>query len=218
MGGTGTLRMEPLRMHRGDAGDANYDAVYVARGSKSLEERRRIAAAAAVRWIRFRLKSPLYGNGSPRDRVCVVFDIDDTIISESDDNVIESIASVYTFCKINGVPIYIITARVESTRKDTEKSLRDRGFDEYETLFMIPDDEDVSVGEFKLRARQVVDSKNPISACFGDQFTDHLSSVSPDDKRLQDRLVDVVDDYSDCLTFLRGGTMYVKLPASKYDD
>lgn len=85
------------------------EEVYKVEGATE-EEHRRAVARILIGWI---------GMSALRDsNSCVVFDIQEIIIDDSG-HVLHSMVEVYRYCLQESVPIYIITARPESSWKTT---------------------------------------------------------------------------------------------------
>ena len=144
-------------------------------------------------------------------RVCVVFDIDETLIDANEDE-IQSIARVYHHCVRVGVPVFLVTARPESdgNREYTESMLQSRGFGVYERLYMMPEHLETAelISRFKTASREHIARTHTICACVGDQPTDHF--LLPDDASMMRRLEESIDDDS-CAVFVRKGVGYLKL-------
>ena len=144
---------------------------------------------------------------------CVIFDIDDTLVDNSEKQIIP-IVRIYKHCIKLGFIVNIITARPESkqNRKLTEEMLHERGIDMYEALYMMPSNLDTtfnSISHYKYLARKDVASRHTILANFGDMWSDHLKYPT---KITQLNELDV----KMCAIFFCPGTNYpsLKLPGT----
>ena len=142
---------------------------------------------------------------------CVIFDIDDTLVDDKEKQ-IWNIIRVYKHCLKLDFAVNIITARPESkiNRKLTEEMLHSKGIEDYEALYMMPDNLDKtfnSMSQYKFLARKHVASRHTILANIGDMWSDHLKY--PTKVKELDEL-----DVGMCAIFFCPGTTYpsLKLP------
>lgn len=129
-------------------------------------------------------------------QLAVVFDIDETTLSNYDDMVhldfggteadIEALEAdandpaipytrtLYTFAKNNNIAIFFVTGRREKLRKMTEKNLLDDGYNQWSGLFMKPDNYNMpSVVSYKTAMRKkIVNMGYDIIFNMGDQDSD----------------------------------------------
>jgi hypothetical protein len=121
---------------------------------------------------------------------CVVFDIDDTLISE-DSYPIHDVIGLLKMFKKHGCLIGLVTARHPSMRKATGDELRGvnilQGVDyEPENLFFCPEDyrsSFVRISQWKQSARKFLKNKHgPVFCTVGDQWTD-LIEIHAEDER-----------------------------------
>jgi hypothetical protein len=113
-------------------------------------------------------------------QTCIVFDIDDTLISD-ESYPIADMVSLLKFAKKNGCAIGLVTARHRSMRKITGEELKGvhilEGVDYApEDLFFCPDSYRVSyvkISQWKQSARKFLKNKYKTVLCtVGDQWTD----------------------------------------------
>lgn len=92
--------------------------------------------AAACRHLRTVVDEHVTGS---KDMLCVVFDIDDTLLLHTDTEVGPNtpVCELLAYCASVGVRIHVITARPESTRGVTQRDLS-RVVPVYDTLHMLP--------------------------------------------------------------------------------
>lgn len=90
------------------------------------------------------------------------------------DPAIPETLGLYRYAVSLGVPVFFITGRHERLRAATEKNLRAVGYEQWEQLFMKPDDyEKKSVIPFKSGARKEIEDKGyRIIVNVGDQYSD----------------------------------------------
>jgi hypothetical protein len=140
---------------------------------KCLDRREEISAL--VTEVQLRVADSLRTGGG-----CIVFDIDDTIISEESYPLAEVIA-LLKFSKKNGCAIGLVTARHRSMRKITGDELKGvqilEGQDYLpEDLFFCPDayrTSYVKISQWKQSARKFLKNKYKNILCtVGDQWTD----------------------------------------------
>ena len=124
-------------------------------------------------------------------KVCVVFDIDGTLLFNHESykltygaKVNPGIKELYDKALALGIPVYFITARPDSkeNREETLKQLGAIGYNKFYGLIMCPPQvrSFTGVSSFKQQARQhIVDQiGRAIAQNWGDQWTDHLASAS----------------------------------------
>jgi predicted secreted acid phosphatase len=132
----------------------------------------------------------------PRQQMAVVFDIDETLLSNwaylttkgfdvkldtffawvktHDDPALAPTKAIYEKARAAGIPIYLITGRVESVRADTVRQLRAAGITGWSGLFLKPDTySQPSIVPFKSGIRRKLEeSGHVIVLNMGDQFSD----------------------------------------------
>ena len=122
------------------------------------------------------------------ERLGVVFDIDDTLLSSKDGSPRERVTALYRHCVHNGIRVFIVTARPESARAATVTELEQAGIvssaggsQGYEWLAMMPDEYDVqNVPFYKLAERRAVAAElgalGILIMSVGDQWWDIVGS------------------------------------------
>lgn len=132
----------------------------------------------------------------PRQQMAVVFDIDETLLSNwaylttkgfdvkldtffawvktHDDPALAPTKAIYDKARAAGIPIYLITGRVESVRADTVRQLKAAGFTGWSGLFLKPDNYSLpSIVPFKSGVRRkLTEAGHVIVLNMGDQFSD----------------------------------------------
>lgn len=106
----------------------------------------------------------------------VVFDIDDTLVDESEVP-LPSIINIYLEALRMGIHVFLVTARSESYRKPTINMLHSKGIREYRRLYMIPDDYKSTfeeIARFKRIARDHIAKNFSLIGSFGDMWSDHI--------------------------------------------
>lgn len=128
-------------------------------------------------------------------RHVVVFDIDATLLYNTDDNECGAIPnfkvqSIYDYCEKKGVPIHIVTARIgtEVNRRLTQRQLACMGFFQYDSLYMRPGtvQSTPQVAQFKAQSRADIEQRTgkKVLLNIGDQWSDVVvapSTASYDD-------------------------------------
>lgn len=164
-------------------------------------------------WLRFKRREGATG--------AVVFDIDDTLVDEVE-NKIGPVFRVYRLCKQLGFEVAIVTARPDTpfNRKETVRMLRERGIDDWESLYMMPtriQPSAVTVSAYKRQARDDISERHDIIANVGDMWHDILRVPFRGDARKVSTL-----SHHECgVLFPTGshGEVAIKLIASvNYDD
>ena len=161
-------------------------------------------AAPACRWVIERA-----ARRRPGERLAVVFDLDETLISNwpsiSDLDfgyvpaawdawvaagkapAIEPVREFYRAVRQAGVAVIILTGRRESDRAGTEKNLRDIDCGEYAALIVMPNDSKEKIGSFKLAQRQRLTTEGwTIIANLGDQESDLVGGYAERTFKLPD--------------------------------
>jgi hypothetical protein len=122
------------------------------------------------------------------ERLGVVFDIDDTLLSAGTGRARESVIELYQFCVDRDVRVYIVTARPESSRETTLVELAQLGIVAvsktrrgFQWMAMMPDDYTLEqVPFYKLTERRAVASElGPLGILMlsvGDQWWDIVGS------------------------------------------
>lgn len=116
---------------------------------------------------------------------CCVFDIDDTLVSSTDESPIQSAVDLFKECGRLGMDPYIVTARPDDkhTKRETKAMLKDLGI-VYEAIFFMPSDlweraNSKIVSEYKYAARKFIN--RPVLLNIGDMWTDHVRFPVRDD-------------------------------------
>lgn len=140
-------------------------------------------------------------NTSNKDNACIVFDIDGTLLTDSNVSFkykdpkdvfkwqykgcfapIKPIVDLYIWCRKQGVMTCIITGRKESLRGPTIKNLLDVGINEWDWIFFKPlsrGKSSVSTEQFKIQCRKKLsDECVDIIANIGDQETDLIGGYA----------------------------------------
>lgn len=107
------------------------------------------------------------------DHLCVVFDIDDTLIDSMDNTSIDPM--IYLYHRLEGmrIPIFIITARNEEYAEYTRKQLLTHGIDNYESLYMVGNHD--GKGQRKAQIRAYIESMGyDILLNIGDDSSDFI--------------------------------------------
>ena len=106
----------------------------------------------------------------------LVFDIDDTIVTENGNKTVrlDEIASIYDKYK-HVFPTYLVTARREAGRNYTQNMLHKLGLDGYKELHLCPPEHEYDPGVFKWNMRRAIKKRHGkvLVAC-GDQPWDAL--------------------------------------------
>jgi len=143
-----------------------------------------------VQRLNSKLEDLLLDAKLPPKKQCVVFDIDDTLISD-DSYPINDVISLLKLFKKHGCLIGLVTARHSSMRKATGDELRGvnivQGVDyDPEHLFFCPDDyrgSYVRISQWKQSARKFLKNKHgPVFVTVGDQWTDLIEIDSEDER------------------------------------
>lgn len=153
-------------------------------------------AQEANGWIERRAKPGLdSGRGRSSPRLAVVFDIDETMLSnlshmrrmdfgydpaawngwiaQGEAPVIEPVREIYRRARRLGIEVVFLTGRHESDRPGTEKNLRAVGVADYAKIFFKPDASKETTEKFKTAIRaQLVSDGFSIVANIGDQTSD----------------------------------------------
>jgi hypothetical protein len=124
-------------------------------------------------------------------KVCIVFDIDGTLLFNHESykttfgaKVNAGVKKLYDKAVQLDIPVYLVTARPDSTenREETLKQLGALGYHKFYGLIMCPPEvrSFTGVASFKEQARQHIVDKigRVIAQNWGDQWTDHLASAS----------------------------------------
>ena len=111
--------------------------------------------------------------------VCVVWDIDQTLLISMEDEADTVLRhpqmyEVYMYAQKLGYKTFIVTARPDtpSNRAFTVKELHSKGFYNWDGLYLIPDDDNVDVGEWKTRIRRELGKQYVVCASVGDNDWD----------------------------------------------
>lgn len=121
----------------------------------------------------------------------VVFDIDATLLYNTDDNQCGAIPNfkiqkLYDLAQKRGLPIYVVTARIgtASNRAATIRQLHCMGFDTFDGLYMRGAEHRTmpQIARFKRDARAHIESKTGKTVVLnaGDQWTDHVVTTEPE--------------------------------------
>lgn len=132
----------------------------------------------------------------PRQQMAVVFDIDETLLSNWEyltakgfgfqvdtffawvrthsDPALAPTKAIYDKARAAGIPIYLISGRVESLRVDTVRQLKAAGLTGWSGLFLKPDNySQPSIVPFKSGVRRkLTEAGQVIVLNMGDQFSD----------------------------------------------
>ena len=161
-------------------------------------------AAEARRWIEQRV-----ARRTPGERLAVVFDLDETLLSnwplisaqdfgyvpaawdawvqEGRAPAIEPVREVYRAVRAAGVDVILLTGRRERERAGTEKNLSAIGCRESAALIFKPDASKETTGAFKLAERQrLVAEGRVIIANLGDQESDFIGGGAEKTFKLPD--------------------------------
>jgi len=126
---------------------------------------------------------------------CIIFDIDDTLISEDSYPLLE-VVSLLKFCKMQGCAIGLVTARHKSLRKITGDELKGvkiiEGEDYVsEDLFFCPENyrtSYVKISQWKQSARKFLKNKyKHVFFTVGDQWTDLIEIQDEQDRTRLDQ-------------------------------
>jgi hypothetical protein len=132
----------------------------------------RVTLPQALIWASSMLNSKAGGKRS------AVFDIDDTLIREKDDQAMTEIVNLYRQAQNNGVRADIVTARPHEFFKETRDDLDKCAIEKYASLSLLPPkyEENEKIELFKWRARGRIERENNCSVALniGDQWTDHF--------------------------------------------
>ena len=141
------------------------------------------------------LTERLAGPPKPGQKLAIVFDLDETLLSNLSHMrplgfgyvpplwnewvatgtapVIEPVARVYHLAQTKGVVIFLISDRREKDRAGTEKNLRHAALGGYAALYLKPNDSPDTARVFKTAARKkITDDGYTIIANVGDQESD----------------------------------------------
>lgn len=89
---------------------------------------------------------------------------------------------LFTRLRDAGIPVVFLTGRSESVREGTMRALEREGYSGYEALYMKPESEKRSTGEFKAAVRASIEaSGRTIVMCVGDKPEDLRGSGSQSD-------------------------------------
>lgn len=153
----------------------------------------RMVSEQAKAWIRTRA-----AKATPNERLAVVFDVDETVISnlshmremdfgyvvipwndwvrQADGPALAPVKSVYDVCRQLSVAVFFITGRKDPRdRAGTEDNLRRQGMGDYTRLILaLPEENGMTTAARKTKARASVQSEEgyTIIANLGDQMTD----------------------------------------------
>ncbi len=176
---------EPLNLSVAKAAVVQY------RESGDYERGLAAVAAEAARWIEARSASR-----KPGERLAVVFDIDETVLSNwanmqrmdfgyvpelwhawvdrAEAGAIEPVRETYLAARRAGVAVIFLTGRKERDRAATERNLRGQGMNGWERLIVrAVDDEQKTAVAFKAAARRALTEEGwTIIANLGDQQSD----------------------------------------------
>lgn len=132
----------------------------------------------------------------PQEKPAVVFDIDDTALSNwefillsdfgysrgkykewensAHDTAIKPVLSLYTFAQLKGYAVFLITGRREDQREPTERNLKNVGFTNWQGVFFKPMEYAGNKAmEFKTKWRAYIESLGyTIVLNIGDQWSD----------------------------------------------
>jgi hypothetical protein len=170
------------------------------------EQREKICGWIDI-WLGYQIKRGKKG--------CLIFDIDDTLIT-GHENPIQSVCEIFKkYCDI--FPCYIVTARpdVPGNKEATEKMLKSLGLGNYKKIYLMPEPaysggKKDAVLEFKYRARTEILKKyeTEVLARFGDQNWD---VTSPQKNTEFEKYINTRDC---CITFIpnMGSEVGIKLP------
>ena len=152
-----------------------------------LATRRNLAASWMENWVLFQK--------SIRTSVCVVFDIDDTLISAK--RPMEEIVGLLHRLHAQGVVIFIVTARMKGAEFEakTREHLEEAGItdDMYAKIFMMPREiyemqSMDEVAKYKYGCRKTIRKSHFIAGNLGDMMSDlckqplpQVEHLSPDD-------------------------------------
>lgn len=148
-------------------------------------------ALKANKYLTKRLAKP----AAPGQKLAIVFDIDETVLSnlpqmtsqdfgyvpavwhkwvnEGRATAIVPIQIVYDLALRHHVTVFFITARHDNERNGTEKNLRQVGYETWEKIFYLPDGSREPVRIFKTARRQEIEKEGyTIIANIGDQDSD----------------------------------------------
>ena len=107
-------------------------------------------------------------------KMCIIFDIDDTLISSIDNKIIKHTFAVYNYCVKIGLPIFIITARnaLQSNIKYTQKELEKHNIINYNSIYFRPIN-NFDIFQYKYNCRKDIYDKGYFCIMsLGDQLTD----------------------------------------------
>jgi len=162
-------------------------------------------------------------SSSNRQSTCIIFDIDDTLISENS-YPIKDVIDLLKFCKQRGCVIGLVTARHKSLRNITRDELKGVQIiegEEYapEDLFFCPENyrtSYVKISEWKQSARQFLKNKYKHVFCtVGDQWTDLIKIKNEEERERLDEAYST--QYTPYLLFyLRDGISMYGLKLKSY--
>lgn len=148
------------------------------------------------------LKTCVSQNEKTNKKIAIVLDIDETSLSnyehllafdfarrkqdvvkyleDADDPAIPDTLQLYNYAKEKGVAVFFITGRSEKLRKATVKNLRNVGYQNWDGLFLKPDDDrQESNSPFKSSAREKISKQGyDIVLNIGDQYCDSKGGYS----------------------------------------
>lgn len=108
------------------------------------------------------------------DRLCVIFDIDDTLISTMESKPIKQTYDLYNKCLQLGLTVFIVTARnaLQSNIKVTQKELHKYNIINYHTIYFRPINiRDIFKYKYDCR-KDIFDKGYHCIMSIGDQITD----------------------------------------------
>lgn len=109
--------------------------------------------------------------------LCVVFDIDDTLILSKTKNILQKIKELYDYINKKNIIIFIITARLNSNKNIifTKRELKYHKIDNYHSLYLMPKQYlgiYNGVANYKLSIRKKISNTHLIIMNIGDQWSD----------------------------------------------
>lgn len=147
-----------------------------------------------AQWLRFQNRLGVRG--------VVVFDIDDTLLDHNE-RPIAPVVRIYDLTKRLGMRCALVTARPESenNRQHTIAALKEAGITGWESLYMMPENQDItlqSISFYKREARDDIETRYRIVANIGDMWHDLVRLPLHHSNRC---IESFADDASCCVLF-----------------
>lgn len=170
--------------------------------SDTDEQQRNDACTWAKEWI--------YLKSCCTEKPAAIFDIDATLIHKT--TPLQSVVNLFHFCREKGVTCFLVTARPEIGRNETEKLLHELGIRDYKNAFFLSYDNAARISPSyvagsKLAWREKISRRGyTIILNAGDAWTDH--GETQEFKSMKKTFL----HHTTVLFITQDGVLHIKLP------